>query len=80
MVQKKEQESLWEQVGNRCLERALALLNEETALDMNNIRAAKELVKIAVSIDLLNLRWTEQSRYGEAVFQGQILGQTAEEN
>lgn len=54
-------ESLWKQVGNKCLERALALLDEETALDANKTRTVESLVAVAVLIDLL-----ERTRYGKA--------------
>ena len=73
-------ESLWEQVGNKCLECALTLLDEETAPDINKTRAVENLVATAVSIDLLNLRWAKQTRYAGAVFQGQASGQTAKGN
>lgn len=80
MTQKKEQVNLLEKVGNKCLEQALMLLNEKTALNADKIKAVSDLVGIAISIDALNLRWAEQNRYGGAVFQGQLLEQTTEEN
>lgn len=57
-----EHENLWEQVGNKCLEHALAILDNETALDIDKTKAVSGLVSTAVLIDLLNLRWAEQNR------------------
>ena len=59
MPEEKEQVNLWEKVGNKCLERALELLGEETVLDDDKARAIDKLTGIAISIDMLNLRWEE---------------------
>lgn len=64
--------NLWERVGNKCLSHALALLESETAPTADTVEAVKGLVKMAISIDMLNLQWARQSRYGAAVFRGQI--------
>ncbi len=59
MPEEKEQVNLWEKVGNKCLERALELLGEETVLDDDKTEAIDKLTGIAISIDMLNLRWEE---------------------
>lgn len=59
-----EQNSLWAQVGNRCLELAKQELGKETAPTAATVETVERLVKIAISIDDLNLRWTMQNRYG----------------
>ena len=61
-----DQRSLWEQVGNGCLELAKQELDRETAPAEVRAVAADRLVRIAISIDDLNLRWTMQTRYGAA--------------
>lgn len=63
-----EQNSLWEQVGNRCLELARQELNKETAPTAATVETAERLVRIAIAIDDLNLRWATQTRYGAAAF------------
>lgn len=65
-----KQDNLWEQVGNKCLQQAVKLLESETTPTEATIRVVRELTKIAIAIDSLNLRWQEQSQYGAAVFRG----------
>lgn len=74
---KEGQVNLWEQAGNKCLECALELLNKGTAMDMGTAMAVKDLIGAAISIDILNLRWAEQSRYSREFFGNQPLKQTA---
>lgn len=63
-----EESSLWEQVGNRCLELAKQALNKETAPTEATVETVERLVGIAISIDDLNLRWAKQNRYGAAAY------------
>lgn len=53
-------ENLWERVGNKCLSRALALLESETVPTAATAETVRALVGAAVSIDALNLRWEQQ--------------------
>lgn len=71
-----ENKSLWERIGNKCLEKAENLINEETATTAETIEAVKSLVDIAISIDMLNLHWATQNRYGAELHKGQIFRQT----
>ena len=75
-----ENNNLWEKIGNACLERAQALLESETVSTAATAETVKTLVDVAISIDLLNLRRKEQSRYGARVFPGQPFSQQAEGN
>lgn len=56
-------ENLWEAIGNKCLQKANEMLNDKTAPVAGTIEAVKELVGIAISIDMLTLRWAEQTRF-----------------
>ncbi|MFR0732938.1 MAG: hypothetical protein ACLSHU_00810 [Oscillospiraceae bacterium] len=60
-------DSKWAEIRNLCLELALAELKKETAATVGTVR---ELVKIAIEIDMLNLQRSVQSRYGAAVKRG----------
>ena len=60
-------DSKWAEIRNLCLELALAELKKETAAKVGTVR---ELVKIAIEIDMLNLQRSVQSRYGAAVKRG----------
>lgn len=64
-------EGLWAQVGNKCLSCALALLESETVPAAGTAETVRILVETAVSIDSLNLRWTQQTQSCAAVFRGQ---------
>ena len=46
-------DSKWAEIRNLCLELALAELKKETAATVGTVR---ELVKIAIEIDMLNLQ------------------------
>lgn len=63
---------LWTEVGNRCLQRASELLDGETAPAAATAETVRCLVETAISIDMLNLRWAEQSRYGARAFPDRI--------
>lgn len=63
-----EQNNLWEQVGNRCLELAKAELKKETATTGTTVETVERLVRIAISIDKLNLQWAAQTQSGAAGF------------
>lgn len=71
--------NLWEQVGNRCLEHALNLLDEKTAPTAATVQTVKGLVDVALSIDMLNLHWAQhweqKTGYSAAAFRGQLSSQ-----
>lgn len=46
-----EPKNLWFEVGNKCLERALELLNSETATTAETVATVKGLVDTAVELD-----------------------------
>lgn len=75
-----KENSLWEQVGNRCLELAKQELNKETVPTGATVETVGRLVGIAISIDDLNLRWAEQNRYGAAAYQDQASGRLKAKN
>ncbi len=75
-----EVNNLWEQVGNRCLEHALSLLDEKAAPTVATVETVKGLVDVALSIDMLNLHWVRQTRYGAAAFRGQLSSQQGARN
>ena len=60
--------NLWADVGNACLREARILVSGPTIPTAATVETAKKLVDIAISIDLLNLRWAEYNRHGAAVF------------
>lgn len=70
----------WDEVGNLCLEKATAELKKETIPTAATVGIVRELVRIAVEIDMLNLRRAEQNRYGAAVFRGRPSSRQQEEN
>lgn len=74
------EENLWLSVGNRCLSCAADLLNEKTAPAAATVETVEKLVGIAIAIDMLNLRWAEQSRSGAEVFPGQPFSRPTREN
>ncbi len=61
-----DKQSLWEAVGNQCLSMALALLKADATPTASTVEAVKALVDTAISIDMLNLHWANQTRYGAA--------------
>ena len=65
--------NLWEKLGNRCLELAIAELDKETVPIPAEMETVERLVRIAISLDEPNLQWANQSRYGAAVFAGRPL-------
>ena len=48
---------LWIDVGNACLDRAKAILEEK-----GDISIVKTLIDATVELEMVNLRWAEQSR------------------
>lgn len=66
-----EKINLWEDVGNKCLERAKELLNDKKSLTEENSKIIYNLVSSAMAIDSLNLQWEMRNRYGERVLRGQ---------
>ena len=84
MVSKKggvfmEQNNLWEQVGNRCLELARQELNKETAPAAATVETVERLVGIAISIDDLNLRWEVQGNPEKVISVSGPGGKTPED-
>ena len=65
-----EVRDLWTEVGNKCLQRASELLDDKTASAAATAETVKCLVETEISMDMLNLRWAEKTRYGAAVFRG----------
>ncbi len=74
------QNSLWERLGNHCLQKALKLLESETTPTDVTVRVVRELTETAIAIDSLNLRWQQQNRYGAAVFRGRPSSRQEGEN
>ena len=70
----------WEKIGNRCLAGAEVLLKQETVTSAATAETVKSLVETAISIDLLNLRWAEQSRCGAVLFADRPSLQPSGEN
>ncbi len=73
-------ENIWHEIGNKCLEEALKMLNEKTDLTEERVKTVKELVGIAISIDTLNLHWEAQSQFGGQVFRGSAFSQKEARN
>ena len=59
-----EEVNLWAEVGNECLQKALSLLQKETVPTAGTVETVKNLVETAISIDMLNLQWTNKSQSG----------------
>ena len=74
------EKNLWEEIGNTCLNRATNLLKLETVPSAETAETVKNLVETAIAIDMLNLHWAEQNRYGAAVFAGRPSSRTAKGN
>lgn len=74
------EKDLWASVGNKCLSHADELLKGETVPTAATVETVEKLVEIAIAIDALNLRWTEQNRFCAQAFRGQLSGQTSREN
>ena len=70
-----EKENLWEQIGNKCLSYAIAMLKSETVPTAATAEIVKTLVETAISIDMLNLQWVRQNRYGAAGHSGRAFRQ-----
>ena len=66
-----EEKSMWEEVGNKCLERAAELLDEKTAPAAVTAETVKLLVETAILIDLLNLQWEQKSQSAAQAFRAQ---------
>ncbi len=58
------EKSLWDKVCNNCLDKADKILQTKTVLNAEEVRTVKELVDIAIAIDMLDLRWAEQTQFG----------------
>ena len=55
--------NLWEKVGTGCLDKAQENIPTAATIEMVSM-----LVETAISIDLLNLRWSGESQYDAPVF------------
>ena len=75
-----KERNLWNEVGNKCLWRASELLDSETTPTAATAEVVKSLVETAISMDMLNLRWAEKTRYGAAVFRGRPSSPPKAEN
>lgn len=53
-------DSLWERVGNECLEKALTMLDGKAVLSAEEAEAVRVLVKTAIAIDRLDLSWASR--------------------
>ena len=53
----------WEHVGNECLKKAAAVLDEKTTLTPEEAKVVNLLVATAASIDELNRHWASQSQF-----------------
>ena len=72
--------SMWYKVGNKCLDRAHALLESETHPSATTAEAIKQLVDAAVSIDMLNYLWTHKSQFSSVAVPGQPFSLRSKEN
>ena len=60
--------SLWEKVGNGCLQKANELLKSENIPTAGTVEMIYRLVSTAIAIDILNLQWASRSQSGEQVY------------
>lgn len=56
-----EPENLWEEIGNECLLKALALLKSETVPTAATVESVRTLVETALAIDALNFRYDHEN-------------------
>lgn len=73
-------ENLFDGIGNLCLKKAKELLDAETAPTAATAETVHVLVHTAIEIDMLNLRWAEQNRFGGAVLRGRTSSRREGEN
>ena len=55
--------ALLDNIGNQCLKKADEMLSAETVPTADTASTVKDLVETAISVEVLNLRLTEQSRF-----------------
>lgn len=55
-----EMESMWGEIQNKCLSRALDILNGQCGPYIDEIDSVDQLVGIAIAIEDLSLRWAAQ--------------------
>lgn len=69
-----ESENLWEEIGNECLLKALALLKSETVPTAATVETVRALVETALAIDTLNFRYDHENQFlpGVQAFPGQL--------
>lgn len=53
-------DSLWERVGNECLEKALTMLDGKAVLSAEEAEAVRVLVETAIAVDRLDLSWASR--------------------
>lgn len=75
-----KQTDLWTEVANKCLSRALAILEANKTDGLFDSVEVQRLVQIAIAIDSLNLQWEQQNRYGAAVFRAPPFSPQAKGN
>ena len=63
---------LLDNIGNQCLKKADEVLSAETVPTADTARTVKDLVETAISVELLNLRLAEQSRFAAGVYRGRV--------
>lgn len=73
-------DNLWERVANGALKHAAELLKSETAPTAATVETVEKLVRIAVTIDLVDLWWEQQTRSGAAAFLGRPSSRQEEGN
>lgn len=73
-------DNLWGRVANGALKHAAELLESETAPTAATVETVEKLVRIAVTIDLVDLRWEQQTRSGAAAFRGRPSSRQEEGN
>lgn len=67
--------NLWALVGTQCITQALTMLDREAVPTAATVETARKLVDIAIAIEMLNLHWAQQSRYGAAGHSGRAFQQ-----
>lgn len=77
---KMSQDGLWQKVGTKCLNQAIAVLDHTVTPTEEMANLVQTLVSVAIAIDQLNLQWAAQNRYGAAVYQDPASARTRAKN
>lgn len=67
-------------IRDLCVQKAIDLLKKNNRPTERTVNMVSKLTEAAISIDLLNLRKKEQSRFFGAASQGRLSQQRAKEN